>query len=114
AIEVPLPDDTCRRRLFELYARGLALGITDFSRLVARTAGASAAFIRELLRKAALFAADDGPEIRVEEQHLDEALHELLVQGGELTKSLLGFRSGAAEESGRSLPPRAYQPTGAR
>src|SRR5262249_15722243 len=57
AIEVPLPDAECRRRLLELYARGLTVA-TDFAPYVARTAGASAAFIRELLRKAALFAAD--------------------------------------------------------
>ena len=32
-----------------------------------RTKGASAAFIRELMRKAALFAADENPEITVED-----------------------------------------------
>lgn len=57
---------------------------------VDRTAGASAAFIRELLRKAALFAADDGNAIQVEARHFDDALHEMIVDGGELTKSLLG------------------------
>jgi hypothetical protein len=92
AIEIPLPDDGCRRRLFELYARGLTLRVADLGRFVGRTDGASPAFIRELLRKAALFAADEGNEIAVEDRHLDEALHELVVQGGELTKSLLGFR----------------------
>jgi hypothetical protein len=29
----------------------------------------------------------------VEDRHIDEALHDLVVRGGELTKSLLGFRS---------------------
>src|SRR5262249_52601509 len=29
AIEVPLPDEDCRRRLFDLYARGLKLELTD-------------------------------------------------------------------------------------
>jgi hypothetical protein len=60
----------------------------------------SPAFIRELLRKAALLAvlppdssADgDGSsgEIVVEPQHLDRALHELVLDGGELTRRLLG------------------------
>jgi len=60
---------------------------------VARTAGASAAFIRELLRKAALFATDDALDAPVvEDRHIDEALHELIVAGGDLTKSLLGVR----------------------
>jgi len=92
AIEVPLPDAGCRRRLFELYGEGLKLQLTDLPRFIERTEGASAAFIRELLRKAALFAADDGPDLCVHDRHLDEALHELVVLGGDLTKSLLGFR----------------------
>jgi hypothetical protein len=93
AIEVPLPDESCRRRLFALYGRGLSLRVDDLPRFIARTDGASAAFIRELLRRAALFAADDGGELVVADRHLDAALHDLVVQGGELTKSLLGYRS---------------------
>lgn len=92
AIEIPLPDESCRRRLIELYGKGLTLRVADLPRLIARTEGASAAFLRELLRRAALYAVDDGPEIVVEDRHLDEALRELVVQGGDLTKSLLGFR----------------------
>ena len=89
AVEVPLPDADCRRRLFELYGRGLE--ITDpIEPYVERTAGTSAAFIRELLRKAALFAADDGGELEVRARHFDDALHEMIIVGGELTKSLLG------------------------
>ncbi len=89
AIEVPLPDADCRRRLFELYGRGLRVtaGLAPY---IDRTAGASAAFIRELLRKAALFAADEGEELEVKDRHFDDALHEMVVQGGDLTKSLLG------------------------
>jgi hypothetical protein len=94
AIEIPVPDESCRRRLFELYGRGMTLQVTDMEQYIARTHGASGAFIRELLRKAALFAAgaDDG-EIVVTDRHLDDALHELVVQGGDLTRSLLGFQS---------------------
>ncbi len=58
--------------------------------LVEQTEGVSAAFIRELMRKAALFAADEGDELVVEDRHLDEALRELALEGGELTKRLLG------------------------
>ena len=90
AIEIPLPDSACRRRLFELYAEGLALDIAELDRFVERTDGVSGAFVRELLRKAALFAADEGDELVVRDRHLDEALHDLVVEGGELTKSLLG------------------------
>jgi hypothetical protein len=89
AVEVPVPDAECRRRLFELYGRGLNVS-TPLETYVERTAGASAAFIRELLRKAALFAADEGAELDVKAKHFDEALHEMIVEGGDLTKSLLG------------------------
>jgi hypothetical protein len=106
AIEIPLPDASCRRRLFELYGRGMTLELSEPARFISRTQGASAAFIRELLRRAALFAADDGTEIVVTDRHVDEALHDLVVQGGELTKSLLGFQPrigfGFAERSPKS------------
>jgi cell division protease FtsH len=92
ALEVPLPDGECRRRLLELYGLGLTLALSDLDRFVERTEGVSAAFIRELLRKAALFAAeeDGAAELTVADRHLDLALAELLVAGGRLTQSLLG------------------------
>ncbi len=90
AIEIPLPDAECRHRLFELYAEGLMLGTVDLQTFVQRTDGASPAFIREMMRKAALFAADESSDI-IQDQHLDEAIHELVVVGGTLTQSLLGF-----------------------
>jgi ATP-dependent 26S proteasome regulatory subunit len=93
AIEVPLPDEDCRRRLFELYGDGLALELADLDSLIVRTEGASGAFIRELLRKAALLAADDPGELVVTDAHVDEAIRELVVKGGDLTKSLLGART---------------------
>jgi ATP-dependent 26S proteasome regulatory subunit len=95
AVEVPLPDAGCRRRLFELYGRGLEV-TAPIDPYIDRTAGASASFIRELLRKSALFAADEGGELEVRAKHIDEALHEMVVEGGDLMKSLLG--------AGASLP----------
>jgi len=89
AIEIPLPDAACRRRLLELYAQGLTLD-ADLDRLVERTQGASGAFIRDLLRKAALFAADESEELVVRDQQLDEALHDLVFEDATPTESLLG------------------------
>jgi hypothetical protein len=91
AIEIPLPDAECRRRLFDLYAEGLELDVDEIDRFVARTEGVSAAFIRELLRKAALFAADTSTNgLVVRDENLDAALHDLAVEGGRLTTTLLG------------------------
>src|SRR5919198_5384327 len=49
AIEIPLPDAGCRRRLFDLYGRGLRLELADLDGLIRRTEGVSPAFTRELL-----------------------------------------------------------------
>lgn len=92
AYEIPLPDSECRQRLFELYGTGLTVKVNNMDAFVKRTAGASAAFISELMRKAALFAAPEGEPIVVEDRHLDEAMHELVVAGGKLTRNLLGSR----------------------
>lgn len=102
AIEAPLPDEGCRRRLFELYGKGLTLSLDDPELWVRRTHGVSAAFIRELLRKAAVIAADeDGSggqgQLVVSDRRLEEAAAELLVAGGTLTQTLLGIdRNGSA------------------
>jgi ATP-dependent 26S proteasome regulatory subunit len=92
AIEVPPPDAGCRRRLFELYSRGLHVEVADWERFIGRTEGVSGAFIRELLRKAAVYAAeeDGAAALTVRDRHLEEGLTELLIAGGPLTKSLLG------------------------
>ncbi|CAN5694067.1 hypothetical protein BH10CYA1_BH10CYA1_04650 [soil metagenome] len=92
AFEVPLPDAECRARLFELYGKGMSVNIKDMTPFIKKTEGSSAAFINEVMRKAALFAAPDGVPIVVEPKHLEEALHELIVEGGTLTRSLLRYR----------------------
>ena len=84
AVELPLPDADGRRRLVELYGEGLGLTLRDDAPLIEELDGTSPAFIRELLRRAALVAADetaDGP-LRVGERHLHAALDELR-RGGE-------------------------------
>lgn len=97
AIEIPLPDEQCRRRLIDLYGKGIDLRLKDHQSLVAKTKGVSAAFMRELLRRATLLAlepldgqASDGQPVRVEDHHVDAALEELMVAGGRLTQTLLG------------------------
>lgn len=89
-LELPLPDAAARRRLIELYARGLELRDVDLDAVIDRTEGASPAYIKELLRKAAVLAAlADGSVVR--QTHLDQALAEL-AEGGRLAERILGFR----------------------
>jgi ATP-dependent 26S proteasome regulatory subunit len=92
ASELPIPDPDGRRRLLELYGVGLQLNPKDLPALVADTEGASPAFIRELLRRAALLASErSGGELVVDAGVLKAALRELTSDGGPLTARLLGM-----------------------
>ena len=95
AVEFPLPDAEARSRLLDLFGRGLDLALTDRAAVIAETEGVSPAFLRELVRKAALHAARAGSP-RVEDVHLREAL-DLLERGGQITRSMLGAGGGALE-----------------
>jgi len=88
AVDFPLPDQAARSRLIELFCEGLDVSLPDPAGLVEQTEGASPAFLRELVRKAALFAEVAG-EAPVGERHFAEALSEL-EEGGRLTRSILG------------------------
>jgi ATPase family associated with various cellular activities (AAA) len=96
ALEIPLPDDTARRRLLELYGRGLDLDPAALGDVVARTEGTTASFFKELLRKAALAAFEAGRE-RVTPGDLSTALDELLAETGALTRVLLGSEAPGAQ-----------------
>jgi hypothetical protein len=93
AVALPLPDADGRRRLVELYGRGLELRLDDVGAVIERTDGASASLIRELLRKGAVLAAEEreGP-IVVEDRHLAAALDELFGEGSLVARSALGAR----------------------
>jgi hypothetical protein len=91
AVELPLPDEEGRRKLLELYAQGLTLQDVDFAPTIERTSSASPAFIKELLRKAALIAADRNVDLVVTQADIDQAVDEL-TNGKNLTKRILGFQ----------------------
>ena len=91
AVELPLPDAAGRERLFSLYARGLTLDGVDIAHFVQQTEGVSPAYINELLRKAALLAAEQGAGTTVRDEHVTAAMEELS-QGGRLAERILGFR----------------------
>jgi hypothetical protein len=94
AIEFPLPDDEGRRRLIELYRHGLELSAPVRDALIPRTEGVSAAFIKELLRRGAQFAFERDLDAReLSAADLDNALRELLFEGGTLNAKLLGARA---------------------
>ena len=94
AAELPLPDADARRQQIRLYQGSLVLDGVDLDAVIERTEGVTAAFLKELLRKAALLAAEadgagDGP-IRVTGSDLTTALDQLLAGRSQLTRVLLG------------------------
>jgi cell division protease FtsH len=89
AIEIPLPDDDARRRLFELYAQAVPLELAELEPVIRRTEGVTASFFRELLRQAALEAAESGSDV-VHDEHVARALDRLLERASVMTKILLG------------------------
>jgi hypothetical protein len=96
AAELPLPDAAARRKLITLYQGNLALELSDLASVIERTEGVTASFLKELLRKAALFAAEDGAEadqdgpLRVTDTHMTQALDQLLDTRNQLTRVVLG------------------------
>ena len=104
AAELPLPDATARRALLRLYQGSLVLDTGGLDQVIERTEGLTAPFLRELLRKAALLAAEEGlsapalaggadsPDdvIRVTSAQLTAALDQLLDSRSQLTRVLLG------------------------
>jgi ATP-dependent Clp protease adapter protein ClpS len=97
AIEVPLPDDIGRKKLVQLYGKGLPLSDALVSEAAQRTQGVSAAFIKEMMRRVAQASiARDGGKT-VESGDISEALDDMLFTGGKLNVKLLG---GAKEMAG--------------
>jgi cell division protease FtsH len=108
AAELPLPDATARRQLVRLYQGDVELDLAEPERVIERTEGVTASFLKELIRKAALLACEDGTggeapadgqaatgtsqatRIRVTDDHVTAALDQLLDTKSQLTRVLLG------------------------
>ncbi|HEX4214058.1 MAG TPA: ATP-binding protein [Candidatus Dormibacteraeota bacterium] len=107
AVPIEAPDPEGRVRLFRLYggAVGLGqLGEADLEPAVAATEGCTATYLREVVRRAALIAAEGQPTgpLRVDGPALARAATELLDDRAALTRAILG---GLAREGGRPAPP---------
>jgi hypothetical protein len=98
AIEFPLPDNEGRRQLISLYACGLPLSSALVPDLVRKTQGASAAFIKELMRPSAQFHLQNSAKGPLQSGSTDAALEEMLFAGGSLNAKLLGA-SGVRRET---------------
>ena len=97
AIEIELPGADARRRLLELYSRSVPVTMADeeTDAVVERTAGVTASFVKELLRRAVLesLAEHGSPLTEVSGAHMLRALDDLLDSSQRVTRALLGVPS---------------------
>ena len=109
---LPVPDAGARLRLLQLYQGTLVLDLADPDAVIGRTEGVTASFMKELLRRAALRAADESEDeeastpIRVTDAHMTAALDQLLDTRNELTRILLGGQA-TAQRAGDGGDPQA-------
>ena len=90
AIEIPLPDEVGRRKLIQLYGKGLALDEALVGEATRRSKGVSAAFIKELMRRTAQASIARGDTKAIRSADLVGALDNLLFASGKLNVKLLG------------------------
>jgi len=90
AIEFPLPDEIGRAKLARLYARGMELGDDVVAAIVAKTPGASAAFIKELMRRSAQFVLQQANGNTLTPAAIEAAIQEMVLLGGAFNLKLLG------------------------
>lgn len=90
AIEFPLPDEDGRRKLVQLYARGVPVVDSLVELVVRKTKNASGAFIKELMRRSAQFHIQLKSSDSLELKDVEAALDEILFAGGSLNVKLLG------------------------
>jgi cell division protease FtsH len=93
AVEIDLPDAEARRRLYDLYARGVPTSLSEdeIADVVERTEGVTASFLKELLRRAVLESLEDpSADGTVTAAHAARALDDLLDSAQRVTRTLLG------------------------
>lgn len=101
AIEFPLPDESGRYKLVQLYAADAAISDDVIAHTARVTDGVSASFIKELMRRAIQFNLEcgtNGDRVKILQNDIDQAMDELLISGGSLNRALLG--AGDVEASG--------------
>ena len=107
ALELPLPDRGARERLFRLYRGPLEVDTSGLGAILDRTEGVTASFLKELLRRSAVRAAERGDAVDSDEvlsvsaDDLVGALDELLDTRNAMTRALLG---GERSERPGALP----------
>ena len=90
AIEFPLPDEESREKLVRLYAQATPITDNVVRATVKLTENVSAAFIKELMRRAAQSYLEREGADAILLHDVDEAIQEMMFAGGSLNRKLLG------------------------
>jgi hypothetical protein len=117
AVEIGLPDTEARRQLLALYSAGVPVQWSDddIHDVLERTAGVTASFLKELVRRAVVESLHDAsPLTSVTGDQLRRAVDDLLDTSQQVTRNLLGVSGGpdasdgnATDGSGIAQPSRA-------
>ncbi len=87
AVEIPPPDEAARRRLLDLYQGGVQFSSSALDEVARRSDALTASFFKELIRRAVLYAAEDGLEPT--DVHLLSALAALQSDQETLSRNLI-------------------------
>jgi hypothetical protein len=98
AVEIPLPGEADRRTLINLYAANLPFSAAAVSRAARESAGTTASYAKELVRRAVLLASMDGREPM--DDDLQAATEELQSDSARLTRALLGSTDDSRTQPG--------------
>ncbi len=90
AIEFPLPDESGRRQLALLYTGNQKIEADAIELIVDKTEHTSAAFIKELMRRATQYAIVRGSDQEVETSDVELAIEEMLFSGGAFNRRIFG------------------------
>jgi hypothetical protein len=88
AVEVPRPDRAARRLLLDRYARRITFTPAVLDDVASRVEGMTASFMKELIRRAVLIAAEADRDAT--DADLTQATTEMLDEAQSMTRSLLG------------------------
>ena len=107
AVEIARPDAEARVKLLRLYLGDAAERVGDLGDLgeiVERTAGVTASFFKELVRRATLLAVEAG-HADLTDAHIESALTELLEHAAPVTRVMLGVDEPTPNHPGMSPGP---------
>lgn len=105
AIEIGSPDAACRTRLVSLYGKALDFEDGAINAIVTRSEGASAAFMKEMVRRLAQAAITAGSGNRITVATAESVLGEAVSSRSRIGRRIVGLASSVSERAGKQAPP---------